>query len=86
MKIDQAEIVSIAKTAVWVEDDLLGARHVVVQHEGCEPFTYASFHYHHYYTDNASTCRAADALALQLGAVAPVEHRARATHTVGKEG
>jgi hypothetical protein len=77
MNIQQVEIVSIAPTAIWIESDLLGARHVVVQHEGCEPFTYATFNYHHLYTDNASTHRAAESLALQLGAMAPVEHKTR---------
>ena len=74
---NQVAIVEIYKTAVWVESDLFGARHVVVQHENCEPFTYASFHYDYRYTDNAGTRHAAQSLALELGASEPVEHRSR---------
>lgn len=37
--IQRVEIVKIAKTNVWIEDDIFGSRHVVVQHEGCDPFT-----------------------------------------------
>ncbi len=75
--IQRVDIVKIAKTNVWIEDDLFGGRHVVVQHEGCDPFTYASFHYDHRYTTNAGTRSAATELALQLGATAPVQHKSR---------
>lgn len=74
------EVVTIKRvlpTAVWIEDDLFGARHVMLQHEGVEPFCYASFHYDHLYTSNSGTWEAAHALALQLGATEPIEHRVR---------
>lgn len=76
--IQRVEIVKIAKTNVWIEDDLFGGRHVVVQHEGCDPFIYASFNYDHRYTTNAGTRSAATQLALELGATAPVTHKSRA--------
>lgn len=75
--IQRVEIVKIAKTNVWIEDDIFGSRHVVVQHEGCDPFTYASFHYDHRYTTNAGTHSAAKELALQLGATDPVQRKSR---------
>jgi hypothetical protein len=63
--------------AVWIERDMLGARHVMLQHETCEPFTYATFNYNYMYTSNAGTHAAATALALSLGATEPVEERRR---------
>lgn len=78
MSIQHATIVKIMPRMVWIESDIWGSRHVVIQHEGCEAFTYATFHYDYRYTDNAGTLRAAEGLALRLGAVEPVEHRQRA--------
>jgi hypothetical protein len=74
---ETVQIVKILPMAVWVESDIIGARHVVCQHEGYEPFTYASFHYDYAYTCNASTFAAANELAIKLGATEPVEHRSR---------
>lgn len=71
-------IVRILPTQVWVENDIFGARHVVLQHEGHEPFTYATFNYGYMYTDNAGTFAEANRLAVELGATEPVEHRRRA--------
>ena len=73
-----ATLVSICPRSVWIESDWFGARHVVVQHEGCEPFRFASFHYDYRYTDNAGTLRNATRLAVALGATEPVEMRAAA--------
>lgn len=69
--------VTILPTKVWVENDFLGGRHVMLQHEGLEPFTYASFFYNWRYTSNSSTWDAACQLALSLGADEPVESRMR---------
>ncbi|NNM65089.1 MAG: hypothetical protein HKL99_10825 [Burkholderiales bacterium] len=73
------EIVHAFRKAIWIEDDLWGARHVMVQHqaEGCEPFCYASFHYDHAYTSNSSTLAAAERVARELGAQGPIERRRR---------
>ena len=76
-----AKVVEILPTKVWIESDMMGARHVVMHHQGYgEPFTYASFHYDYAYTSNAGTWDAAHSLALALGATEPVEQRARARH------
>lgn len=73
-----AKVVEILPTRVWIESDMMGARHVVMHHEGFgEPFTYASFFYDYAYTSNSGTWDAAHRLALQLGATEPVEHRPR---------
>lgn len=71
------QIVKVYETKIWIENDILGDRHVVAQHETCEPFTYATFHYNYRYTDNAGTLEAARALAISLGAAEPVEMRHR---------
>ena len=69
--------VTILPTKVWIESDIVGARHVVLQHEGLEPFTYATFHYDHRYTSYSSTHNAAVDLAKRLGATEPIDIRFR---------
>ena len=71
------QIVHIYQTNIWIESDMFGGRHVVMQHEGCEPFTYASFGYSYLYTSNAGTMTAAEDMARSLGATDPIEHRHR---------
>jgi hypothetical protein len=68
---------SVLKTEIWIESDLFGGRHVVMQHETLRPFDYCTFNYAYGYTDNASTMNAATKMALSLGATEPVEHRRR---------
>ena len=76
--VPNATVVEILPTKVWIESDLMGARHVVMHHQGYgEPFTYASFHYDYAYTSNSGTWDAAHSLALALGAAEPVEQRVR---------
>lgn len=70
-----ATVVKVYPTAVWIEDGWGGERRVMLQHEGCEPFAYATFGYDYRYTSNAGTHQAAHALAVSLGAKEPVEHR-----------
>jgi len=75
------KVVEILPTRVWIESDMMGARHVVMHHQGYgEPFTYASFHYDYAYTSNSGTWDAAHGLALALGATEPVEQRQRDFH------
>ena len=75
------KVMEILPTKVWIESDMMGARHVVMHHQGYgEPFTYASFHYDYAYTSNAGTWDAAHGLALALGATEPVEQRQRDFH------
>ena len=78
----QPVVVHMLETKVWIENDLFGGRHVVLQHEGCDPFTYASFFYDWRYTSNSSTLSAAESLARSLGAVDPIEHKHRPFHDV----
>lgn len=75
--VPQVATVRILPTRVWVENDFFGGRHVMLQHEGLEPFTYASFHYDWRYTSNSGTWDAACRLAASLGAQEPVESRMR---------
>lgn len=76
-ELQQATLVEILPTRIWIESDMMGARHVMLQHEGMQPFTYASFHYDYAYTSNSGTWAAAHSLALSLGAAEPVEARNR---------
>jgi hypothetical protein len=64
---------------VWIESDMMGARHVMVQHDApdAEPFCYCSFHYDYAYTSNAGTLSDATRMAVALGATEPVEERHR---------
>ena len=76
-EISKGVIVEILPTAIWIESDIFGSRHVVLQHQGCDPFTYASFQYDYRYTSNAGTWEAARNLALALGAAEPIEQKHR---------
>lgn len=77
--IQTATLVEIVPTKVWIESDLWGARHVMLQHqvEGEKPFCYCTFHYNWRYTSNGGTMAAAEAVARSLGAADPIEHKAR---------
>jgi len=77
MKLETVEILSVLTTDVWIESGMMGERHVMIRHEGCQPFTYASFFYDYAYTSNAGTFSAARALALQLGAKDPIKELCR---------
>lgn len=80
-ELGSARVVKILPTKIWIESDMMGSRHVVIQHEGFgEPFTYASFHYDYAYTSNAGIADAANRLAIALGAPEPVEQRRREMH------
>jgi len=73
----KGKIVEILPTKIWIENDLFGGRHVMLQHEGCHSFTYASFGYDYAYTSNSTTFEMAKNLALSLGATEPVEQKTR---------
>lgn len=68
-------IVKRLPTKIWIEDSMFGDKSVVVQHEGMEPFVYASFGYHYAYTNNAGVWNAAQNMAWSLGATDPIEVR-----------
>lgn len=77
-----AEVVKILPTRIWIESGMMGERVVVLQHEGCEPFDYATFGYDYRYTSNSMTLEAARTVALALGAQEPIEQRQRAFPTM----
>lgn len=75
---DQPHVVIVGKK-IWIESDILGARHVMVQHDiqGERPFCYASFHYEYAHTSNSGTLSDAEEVARRLGATDPIEQRHR---------
>lgn len=46
-------IVEILPTAYWVESDFFGGKHIMIQHDGMNPFCYCSFYYDYAYTSNS---------------------------------
>ena len=76
---ETVKIVKIYDNKVWIESDLFGATHVMVQSEApsSEPFQYATFFYRYDHTDNASVRAAAMAVAESIGGKFPIEHRCR---------
>ena len=78
-EVEQVKIEKVFERKVWVESDILGAKHVMIQHDDGEhePFTYCTFHYGYGYTDNSSVWRSAEKMAIALGAKDPVEQKSR---------
>tara|TARA_B100002049_G_scaffold237323_1_gene228057 strand:+ start:10675 stop:11049 length:375 start_codon:yes stop_codon:yes gene_type:complete len=64
---------------IWVESDILGAKHVMVEHTHPtqSAFCYCTFNYHHGYTSNAEIARRAIDMAVSLGAKEPVDIKSR---------
>jgi hypothetical protein len=79
IKVEAAEMVKVFERRVWVEGDIMGDKHVMIQHQDgeSEPFCYCSFHYDYAYTSNSSIRSAAETMALSIGAKDPVEHKNR---------
>lgn len=71
-EIKTAKITNVFKTEIWIENHFIGSKSVMIQHEGCEPFCYCTFNYNYQYTDNSSIKRAAEKMAISLGAKEPV--------------
>jgi hypothetical protein len=67
------------ETKIWIEGDMFGGAHVMVQHQNgrCEPFEYCTFNYNYMYTDNSGVRSAAERMAVSLGATESVEYRVR---------
>lgn len=76
-ELEVVEIVKICETKVWIESDILGCKHVMLQHEGCEPFTWCTFNYDYRYTSNGKIWAAAENMAIALGAVEPIDRKHR---------
>jgi hypothetical protein len=62
---------------IWVESDLFGGRHVMVQNESEQPSCHHSFVYDPLRTNNWHIQQAAEDLARALGATDPIECRTR---------
>lgn len=54
MKVETAKIVEILPLSIWVENDMMGSSHIMMQHQGHEPFQYMSFFYDYAYTSNGT--------------------------------
>lgn len=78
-QIQRAKKLKVFERKVWVEEDIMGDRHVMIQHQNGEsgPFCYCSFYYDYAYTSNSTIREAAERMALSLGAEAPVEYKTR---------
>ena len=64
---NEVKVVKVYPTFYWVEKDLFGSAHVMVQHEGMHPFTYATFNYDYAYTSNAGVHNTVVALMERMG-------------------
>ena len=76
---DQVELIKVFDRKIWIESDLLGAKHVMIQHDDgkSQPFTYCTFNYDYAHTDNASIRAQAEKMAESLGAKQPIEYKSR---------
>ena len=55
MEVKKVTIEKILETKVWVEKDMFGSNHIMIQHEDFgKPFTYVSINYDYGYTSNAT--------------------------------
>lgn len=77
--LEPVSIVKIIETKIWIESDIAGSKHVVIQHQdgASLPFTYCSFFYNYAFTSNASIRQAAENMAIALGAKEPIEYKER---------
>jgi hypothetical protein len=82
----KANVVKMFDRKVWVESDIMGDKHVMVQHQDgeSEPFCYCSFHYDSAYTSNITIRQAAENMAIAIGASEPVEHKPRPFNVLGE--
>lgn len=72
-------IEKVYEKEVWVESDILGAKHVMIKHAHPthSPFCYCTFNYHYGYTSNAEIAQRAIDMAVSLGAKEPVIMKSR---------
>ena len=76
---ETVEAIKVCERKVWIEQDVTGSKHVMVQHDSpnFEPFCYCTFNYDYGYTDNSAIRERAESVAKSLGASDPVEYRHR---------
>lgn len=73
---DDSEAPSITK--VWVEGDIMGSKHIVIQVEGSSTeFTLCTLRYSYAYTSNATIRAQAESIVEALGFSEEVEHKTR---------
>ena len=77
MNKEPIKIVKFLPTKVWIEDNVMGDKHVMRQHDGREPFCYCSFYYSYEHTSNSTIHDEAVAMAKRLGATEPVGFKQR---------
>ena len=84
----EVEAVEVLGRNVWIETDIAGSKHVMIQHDHpkSEPFTYCTFNYDYAYTSNVGIRSEAENMALALGATRPVEDRFRGIAFYAKSG
>jgi hypothetical protein len=76
---DVVKIVEVFQHKIWIESDIMGSKHVMIQHDDneSEPFEYCSFRYDYRYTSNSTVLAQAKKLAFSLGAKDPIEIKSR---------
>lgn len=76
---ETTKIVEVFENKVWVEKDILGDAHVMLQSAapGSEPVCAVTVRYAYPYIDNATRDQTASRVAEMFGAVKPVEFRHR---------
>ena len=79
MKIVDVEIIKIFENKVWIESDIMGSKHVMIQHDDDQSlaFTYCTFNYDYAHTSNSVIRSQAEKMALSLGAKPPIEYKQR---------
>ena len=75
----QVEISNIIKQKIWIEDDLMGHKHIMIMHDDGKstPFTFCTLYYNYAFTSNDSIRRMAETIALSIGAEEPIEYKQR---------
>lgn len=68
-------ITKLLTPKIWVESDIAGNQHVMMQYDDSPPFKYCSFFYDYAYTNNAMIISQSINLAISLGAKEPVERK-----------
>lgn len=73
------KIEEVYEKEIWVESDIMGAKHVMVKHSHSthSAFCYCTFNYHYGYTSNAQIAQQAIDMAVSLGAKEPVVMKSR---------
>lgn len=61
------EIVEILPTKVWIETDMCGSQHIMIQHEGMNKFQWMTVNYDYAYTSNATNHTIIEKLLKDLG-------------------